>query len=110
MTLEELAQAVELVDAILAATPARTTIHRTAKKLRKLLEPGPDMAEILAMIPANNLRARARILGVSRQAYYGLLHGRVPRPTTVARLAEVTGVPEATIRSATAHALTLVPE
>jgi hypothetical protein len=110
MTLEELAAAVELVDEILAATPAQTKIHRTAKKLRTMLEPGPDMEEILSMIPANNLRARAKLLGVSRQAYYGLLGGRVPRSSTVTRLAEVTGVPESVIRSATAHALTLVPE
>jgi hypothetical protein len=109
MTNEELTRAQGLARKIIAAT-AGMPIQRSAQLLFKLLEPGLDMKDILALVPAPNVRAKAQLLGISRQAFYGLLGGNVPRPDTVARLAEATGVSEDAIRSATAHALTLRPE
>jgi hypothetical protein len=100
MTRDELNKALVLADKIVSAT-AGLPVNRPAKQLRKLLEPGPDMAEILALVPAADVKARARLIGISRQAYYGLLGGNIPRPATVTRLAQLTGLSETMIRDAT---------
>ena len=68
-------------------------------RLKKMLTPPPTMAEILAMIPAASHKERAKTIGLSRQGYYNLAEGTARRSSmTAKRLAELTGVPESTIR------------
>jgi len=80
---------------------AGTDLSRMAKQLRRLLEPGPTMDEILATVAANDVKARAKLIGISRQAYYNLQAGKAkPTLATAQRLSELTGVPVEVIRAA----------
>ncbi|HEX3523887.1 MAG TPA: helix-turn-helix transcriptional regulator, partial [Stellaceae bacterium] len=57
------------------------------------------MSEVLGKVPGENLSARAREVGVSRQTYYQWLREETrPNPVQAVRLAELTGFPEHQIR------------
>lgn len=57
------------------------------------------MSEVLGLVPGDNLSARAREVGVSRQTYYQWLREETrPNPAQAQRLAELTGLPEHQIR------------
>lgn len=71
---------------------------RAAERLLSSLHLSP-MAHILARVPGESVSARARLLGVSRQTYYGWLNGRWrPNIQQAKKIAEVTGIPAGEIR------------
>jgi len=61
---------------------------------------GMPMADVLDKITEQSTVAgRARLLGITRQAYYDWLHERTrPNPTQAAKLAELTGLSVKEIR------------
>ena len=106
MTRKEYERAGRLADEIIQGlrrqdlmAPGLGTLMNAAVRLKKMLAPPLTLAEIVAKVPAENHTARARAIGLSRQGYYNLLEGTARRsPMTAKRLAELTGVPEETIR------------
>ena len=88
----------KLAEELMVASAPR--YQATAKRLWAMLEPPLTMAEILELIPAPTVKARADMLGISRQAYYNLRSGScLPAAATRERLARLTGVPAEAMRN-----------
>lgn len=98
-------------------TKSRQEALRLTKRLVDLLEGDPmlvqaarklwdslqlmPMDKILAMVPGESVSARARHIGITREAYYHWLRGsRRPDRRCAQRLSEITGVPAAMIMGA----------
>lgn len=78
-----------------------TKAWNKADVLVKLLQPPPTPENVLAAIPGDTHTGRAKAIGLSRQGYYNLRTGlAVPNSTVAKLMAELTGLPEETVRAA----------
>jgi hypothetical protein len=74
-----------------------STVRRQAMKLRDRLVRRP-MDEILNRVPGDNVAAKARTCGATRQTYYSWLDGVRPTIRHATKLAQITGFSVAEIR------------
>lgn len=74
-------------------------MRKIARKLQAMVVPPPTMEQILNRVPGETIGDKAHAIGVSRQHFYSLAKGTARRSAAVAKsLANLTGVPESTIR------------
>lgn len=86
-------EALRLTERLLELVDGDPLLSQSAKRLWDSLQLMP-MERILAMVPGASLAARARHIGVTREAYYNWLRGRRrPDRSRAKRLSEITGVP-----------------
>lgn len=101
MIKKDLDQARKLVDKLVKQTRAGTPAHQMAVQLEKLLQPTSTLGDIIALVPGENHKEKAELIGLSRQGYYNLVRGLTkPHTMTARRLAELTGISEDIIRQA----------
>lgn len=96
-------QQVRRASRVLTDLEKATGAHRKKliEELRGLIEPTLTLREIFARIPGDDVTAKAATIGITRQAYYKLISGKVrAQDGTAQLLAKAAGVPIEVIRAA----------
>lgn len=101
MTRKELSKIRLLVEGLIKTTRKGSSSHELALKLQEAVAAPPTIGEIILGLPAETHKARAALIGLSRQGYYNLVQGLArPNTLTAKRLADLTGLAEEQIRRA----------
>lgn len=90
-----LLRAIALADQLVRATDELPdgSAHALAVKVRHILRPQMDMKEIIARVPGDTLRDRAKRIEVSRMTLYNWLTGKgKPDAESARKLAAITGI------------------
>jgi hypothetical protein len=95
-TTETRREALKLVDKIMAMKPD-AAVMAAMQQVRGMIK--LPMSEVLIKVPGSTVVDKARVVGVSRQAWYAWKRGESrPNPQQADRLAELTGIAAHLIR------------
>lgn len=99
MTPQQIRRARKVVDE-LERIDHKPKFYPLLRELRALLEEPPSLKEIFDRVPGVDIKAKAAVVGISRQAYYKIIAGKVrPQDETVRLLSLNSGVPIEVIRA-----------
>jgi transcriptional regulator with XRE-family HTH domain len=89
-------QALRLIERLIEVAPDANLRLRAVRMRSRLLLP---MSEVLSKVPGRTIRERARLVGVTRQAWYQWMDGTArPSAKRAKQLERITGYPADEIR------------
>jgi transcriptional regulator with XRE-family HTH domain len=90
------AEQLKLIERLIEAAPDPNVRLRAMRIRSRIRLP---MAQVLAKVPGKTVKERAKLVGVTRQAWYQWLDGTArPNAARAIRLSKITGIPADAIR------------